>query len=153
MRAYSTDLRTKILAAVDGGMSKSDAARVFRVGISTIKRYAQQRRQTGSLAPRPIPGRPPTFSRDDDSALWAHLEAHPDALLPEQCAVWEQSQGMRVSPSTMGRAIRRLGWTRQKRRWWPPRGGPSSGLSGTPSCARATPAASSSSTRAPRLPA
>ena len=86
MRAYSTDLRTKILAAVDGGMSKSEAARVFRVGISTIKRYAQQHRQTGSLAPRPIPGRPPTFSRDYDGALWAQLEAHPDALLPERVA-------------------------------------------------------------------
>jgi transposase len=97
-------------------MSKSEAARVFRVGLSTIKRYAQQRRQTGSLAPRPIPGRPPTFSRDYDAALWAQLEAYPEALLPEQCALWEQSQAMRVSPSTMGRAIRRLGWTRKKTR-------------------------------------
>jgi transposase len=120
MKAYSTDLRSKILAAVDGGMPKMQAARVFGVGVSTIKRYVNQRRETGSIAPRPIPGRPATLSREYDALLWAQLEAQPDALLAEHCARWEKAQGMRVSQATMSRAIRRLDWTRKKSRWWPP---------------------------------
>jgi hypothetical protein len=40
VKAYSIDLRTKIMRAVDAGMSKSEAARVFDVGLSTVKRYA-----------------------------------------------------------------------------------------------------------------
>jgi transposase len=130
MKAYSLDLRTKILAAVDDGMPKMQAARVFGVGVSTIKRYAQQLRQTGSIAPRPIPGRAATLSRDYDALLWAQLDATPDATLAEHCAAWEQAQGMRVSQATMSRAIRRLGWTRKKSRWWPPSGTRSGTTSG-----------------------
>jgi transposase len=36
MKAYSPDLRARILGAVDAGMSKSEAARVFRVGRATV---------------------------------------------------------------------------------------------------------------------
>ena len=131
MKAYSPDLRAKILAAVDAGMTKSQAARVFGVGRSTIKRYAAQRRETGSIDPRPRPGRSATLSRDYDPALWAQLDAHPDAILEEHCQRWEESQGMRVSLSTMSRAIRRLNWTRKKRRWVPPSATTSSAASGT----------------------
>ena len=50
MKAYSADLRSRILAAVDAGMSKREASRVFAVSRSTIKRYARQRRETGDLS-------------------------------------------------------------------------------------------------------
>ena len=46
MKAYSEDLRSRILAAVDAGMSKCEASRVFAVSRSTVKRYARQRRET-----------------------------------------------------------------------------------------------------------
>ena len=58
MKAYSPDLRERILRALEGGMSTSEAARVFDVGISTVKRYVRQQQETGSLTPKPIPGRP-----------------------------------------------------------------------------------------------
>jgi len=38
MKAYSLDLREKILGAVEGELSKSEAAPVFGVGLSTVKR-------------------------------------------------------------------------------------------------------------------
>src|SRR5215211_3630344 len=59
MQAYSEDLRLRIVVAVDGGMPRSEAARVFRVGRATVKRYLALRRETGALAPRPRPGSPP----------------------------------------------------------------------------------------------
>jgi transposase len=39
MRAYSLDLRHKVVEAVLRGMPKAEAARTFGIGISTVKRY------------------------------------------------------------------------------------------------------------------
>lgn len=116
MRPYSEDLRHRILAAVDAGMSKCQAARVFGVSRSTIKRYAQQRRETGHLAPKST-ARPRSLliGSDQHAALRAQLEAAPDATLAQHAATWAHAQGVRVSLWTMQRAIARLDWTRKKR--------------------------------------
>jgi transposase len=116
MNPYSEDLRTRILAAVDAGMTKSQAARVFAVSRSTVKLYAQRRRATGSLAPTPrsVP-LPFLIGPDQAAALRAQLDAAPDATLAAHCTTWEREQGVRVSVSTMHRAIGRLNWTRKKR--------------------------------------
>ena len=42
MRAYSVDLREKIVGAVERGMSKAQAAHTFGVGITTVKRYVAE---------------------------------------------------------------------------------------------------------------
>lgn len=52
MNAYSEDLRKKIVEVVQRGMPKSQAARVFGVGISTVKRYVATYREGRSLALR-----------------------------------------------------------------------------------------------------
>jgi len=121
MKAYSSDLRTKIMDAVDAGMSKSEAARTFRVGLATIKRYAALRREQGTLVPKPHPGRPPTIRPEQQEILWAQLTAHPAAYLDEHCTLFAQQTGVVVSTSTMSRVIRKLGWTRKKGRWVPPK--------------------------------
>ena len=41
MKAYSVDLREKIIAAVERGMSKAQAARTFGVGATSVKRYVK----------------------------------------------------------------------------------------------------------------
>jgi transposase len=117
MKAYSEDLRLRILAAVDGGMSRSEAARVFRVGRATVKRYLALRRETGGLTPRPRRGPPPIKTTALRAALPARLETAPDATLAEHCAWYEQTAGVRVSDATMSRVItRQFGWTRKKSR-------------------------------------
>jgi transposase len=116
MKAYSEDLRLRIIAAVDGGMPRSAAARVFGVGRATVKRYLALRRQTGALAPRPRRGPPPRVTAALAAALPPRLEACPDATLAEHCAWYEETSGVRVADTTMSRVIRRqLGWTREKR--------------------------------------
>jgi transposase len=122
MKAYSLDLRAKILAAVDNGMSKSEAARVFGVGLATVKRYAVLRREHGSLTPKPHPGRPPTISPEQQEVLRTQLLAQPDAFLDEHCDLFWAQTGSRVSTSTMSRVIRKLRFTRKKGRWVPANG-------------------------------
>lgn len=131
MKAYSPDLRAKILAAVDAGMSKREAARTFRVGLATIKRYAALRRHQGTLDPKTSPGRPPLIGPAQQEALWEQLIAHPSAYLDEQCDLWEAQTGVRLSISAMRRTITRLGFTRKKGRWVPPSAMRPGGLSGT----------------------
>jgi transposase len=116
MKAYSEDLRLRIVAAVDGGMPRSEAARVFGVGRATVKRYLALRRETGALAPRPRHGPPPIKGAALREALPARFAAAPDATLAEHCAWYEAATGVRLSSRTMGRAIARLGWTRKKSR-------------------------------------
>ena len=49
---------------------------------ATIKRYVKQRRETGSVLPRPIPGRPPKKGVALQRGMQALLEAHPEARKP-----------------------------------------------------------------------
>jgi transposase len=119
MRAYSSDLRERIVRAVDQGRSQREAARLFGVGVSSVKRYLAQRARTGSLARRQIPGGVRRIQAEQEALLRARVEAAPAATLAEQCAWWEAEQGQRVSGPTMWRAIRRLGWTRKQGRWVP----------------------------------
>src|SRR3712207_7381226 len=49
MRAYSEDLRKKMVAAIERGMSKAQAARTFDVSLSSVKRYSRMASQRRSL--------------------------------------------------------------------------------------------------------
>src|SRR5436305_7675641 len=54
-RAYSIDLRERVVAAVEtGGLSCHRAAAQFGVGVSTAIRWVQRVRKTGSVAPGQI---------------------------------------------------------------------------------------------------
>lgn len=115
MKAYSQDLREHVLRAVDQGISRAEVIRIFGVSEPTIKRYLKLRRETGSLAPKVIPGRPKRKMGPLLDGLRPQLEAHPDATGEEHCRLWEAATGIKVSSSTMGRAIQRLKWTRKKK--------------------------------------
>ena len=111
MRAYSNDLRERLVRAVAEGQPMSVAARRFGVSTITVKRMVQLQEQTGSLAPRPIPGLLRQIGATQERILRTRLEAVPDATVLEQCAWWAEHQGQVVSEATRWRALRRLGWT------------------------------------------
>jgi transposase len=119
MRAYSTDLKERLVRAVAAGQPMREAARRFEVAVTTVKRAVIQQRETGSLARKPIPGRPRTIQGEQEAILLARLQAAPDATVLEHCAWWaeqEGHQGQQLSEATMWRALRRLGWTHKKSR-------------------------------------
>lgn len=122
MNAYSKDLRLKVLDAVDRGMSERQVADLFAISSETIRRWLKRRWQGGDLSPGRSPGRTPSILSclQERLALWDQLEANDDATLERHCELWQQRRGVRVSVPTMSRAIRSLGWTFKKRRWWPP---------------------------------
>jgi transposase len=123
----SLDLRVRLLAAVDAGMSCRAAAARFGVAPSTAIRWHDQRRTTGSIAPKPQGGdmrsRHVEARREDILALW---EARKDISLDElRLALIEV--GLHVSVAGLHRFFARRGMTRKKRRAMPSsRAGPTS---------------------------
>ena len=123
MRGYSLDLRLKVLAAVDRGIPRKEVVRTFGVSMPTLERYLSQRRQTGQIGPPHPPGRTPSLTStiEERSALWRQLEENDDATLERHCELWESKHGDRVSVPTMWRAVRKLGWSKKRGRWEPPK--------------------------------
>jgi transposase len=119
MKAYALAVREKVVRAVDQGYPRAEIVKLVGVSPATIKRYLKQRRETGDVAPKPIPGRPPKKFAPLAAGLVEQLQAHDDVRLEDHCRLWEQTQGVLVSTATMSRAIKRLGWTRKKNRWQP----------------------------------
>jgi transposase len=69
-RAYSLDLRERVVAAVErGGLSCHEAAAQFGVGISTAINWARRQRETGSVRPLKIGGYKPKSIRGEHR-LW-----------------------------------------------------------------------------------
>jgi transposase len=114
MKAYSEDLRKKIVDAIGRGMPKAEAARTFGVGISTVKRYASKARRGESLEPGKAPGKRPKMDERVGKLLEEDLKEHPFATLRERCGYVRDVSGVSVGRSTMCRAIARVGSTRKK---------------------------------------
>ncbi|MXO47282.1 IS630 family transposase [Erythrobacter vulgaris] len=114
-RPLSMDLRSRLLGAVDAGMSCRSAADRFGVAPSTAIRWQEQRRATGNFAPKPQGGT--TRSRRVEEyremilALW---EARKDITLDELRAELS-GIGLVVANSTLHRFFVRHGITRAKK--------------------------------------
>src|SRR5262245_56960151 len=119
MRAFSTDLKERLVRAVADGQPMREAARRFNVCVNTVKRAVVQDRETGSLERKPIPGCPRRIGPEHEVALRTRLEAAPHATVLEHCAWWAEHSGQQLSEATMWRAMRRLGWTHKKKSWQP----------------------------------
>jgi transposase len=117
MKAYSEDLRTKILEAVDRGMPKSEAAKTFGVSRSSVKRYAAARREGRPLAPRKHPGSKPKLDQRARKILEADVEDRPAITLKERCRFLMEMVGVSVSESTLSRLLRKMGFSPKDGVW------------------------------------
>lgn len=50
--SYSYDLRTKVINAIDGGMRKTQASRIFEISRNTINTWLNKRKETGDYQPK-----------------------------------------------------------------------------------------------------
>src|SRR5689334_16742224 len=116
MKPYSEDLRWRVVRAVLIGTPRAEVAGTFAVSMPTIERWLRQRRETGGLAPKPVPGPVAVKTEALLAALPERLTTHADATLVEQCSWWRDVSGVEVSTATMSRALARLDWTRKKSR-------------------------------------
>jgi transposase len=115
VKAYSQDLRQRVLRAIGQGKKQAEVAEIFAISTATIKRYLKARRERGHVLPQPIPGRPSIKGAALQAGLLDQLEANPDATREQHCQMWEARTGTKVSPASISRARMALGWTRKKK--------------------------------------
>lgn len=107
---YSQDLRDRVLAAYDRGMTTHDIAQTFLVSPAWARAVRQRRRQTGETSARPMGGA--TVIKINPERLAELVRAQPDATLQELRA----RLGVKCAISAVSAAIKRLGLSFKKRR-------------------------------------
>ena len=117
MKAYSVDLREKIVAAVGRGMSKAQAARTFGVGATSVKRYVKLVEEGKRLTPGKAPGKKGKLDENAMKLLEEDLHARPAVTHEKRADLLCELLGTRVSKATICRTVKRLGYTRKKDRW------------------------------------
>jgi len=113
MKPYSEDLRRRIVRAVEGGTSKSAAARLFGVSLSSVKRYLRIAQRGVSLVPRKGGGRPPKTDQTAEKLLEEDVKERTAATVSARHRFLEQITGKALSDSTVKRLLKRLGFSQK----------------------------------------
>ncbi len=117
MQAYSLDLRTRVVEAVDRQMgTQQEVAKLFGVSCTFIKKLLRQRRETGSLAPKPHDGgQVAKLAEEERRQIRAYiLQTQNDATVSEVHAYVARTLRRVVSRATIGRVLQALDLPRKK---------------------------------------
>ena len=114
-KMISMDLRKRVVAAVEAGLSRRAAAARFGVSASCAVKLLGRVRATGSAAPgrrgrRPGAGKLAPYK----AALIGWVEQTPDITMPELADRLQRSFGVTVRPSSLSRLLCQAGWTYKK---------------------------------------
>jgi len=114
-KPYGMDLRERVVAAVEGGMSTRQAAARFAIGIATAGAWARLKRATGDV-------RPAKQGKPKGSVLDAHadfilgtLAAAPDTTLDEMVERLRNKRDVAIVRSAVWKFLNRHGQTHKKR--------------------------------------
>jgi transposase len=114
-KPYSEDLRERVVATVEGGLSRRQAARLFDVGISTVIRWVQRFRATGSVVAKPMGGDHRSRLTGERAWILQRIEAEPD-LTVEELRGELRARGVVVGYGTVCRFFAREDMTFKKKR-------------------------------------
>ena len=106
--AYSQDLRDRVLAAYDRGMTTTPIAKLLSVCPAYARRVKQRRDECGETAPRPMGG--VRVVKIDMQRLRQLVDEKPDATIPEL----HRRLGTDCCESAVGAALQRLGLSFKK---------------------------------------
>lgn len=117
MKAYSLDLRAKVLTAYhrqEGSIRQ--LAQRFTVSPRFVGELIVRFRRTGNYTPRPHGGgNPPRIDAHGRQVVHDLGQHHPDATLDEPCQLYAACCQVMPSRSSMHRTLTRLKLTRKKR--------------------------------------
>mgnify|MGYP001206778680 FL=1 len=118
-RSLSGDLRGRVIAAIEDGISTREAARRFCIGISTAGAWYRRYRETGETEARKQ-GQPSHSKLDAHEAfILGLIEEAPDITLGEIGEHLAAERGVQAAPSTVWLFLKRRGITFKKRRRMP----------------------------------
>jgi transposase len=116
--AHPIEIRERAVAAVDSGqLTVAEAAALFQVGERTLYEWKRIRRERGSLTPLAHQsGNKPRVDEKGAEVVRQILADDPDATIEQTAVHFVRQMSKPCSPSSMGRALARIGLTRKKRR-------------------------------------
>ncbi|WP_416666324.1 helix-turn-helix domain-containing protein [Egbenema bharatensis] len=116
MKAYSVDLREKIVNAYErGDTSIRKVATQFGVAKSYVQKLLLLKKTQGHLAPKKQGGTMKGQLDEYGSELTAMVQSHPDATLAEYCEYFGEQYNVWVCRSVMCCALQKQQLTRKKR--------------------------------------
>ena len=113
-RAYSLDLRERVVAAVAGGQSCRAVAGRFGVSVASVVKWSQRFRTSGSAAAKPMGGRRPYALEGERSWVLARIGEVPDLTL-RALAAELAARGITVSHYAVWHFLVREGITFKKK--------------------------------------
>lgn len=119
-RPYSQDLRERILAAVDGGMTPAEVAELFSVDVSYVYKVLIRRRTTGITTALPWAAGPRPKLEQHEEALRRHVSKFSDATLEEIRAWLISERGVKVSVGCLWNTLQRMKLPLKKSHSMPP---------------------------------
>jgi len=114
-KPYSQDLRERVVAAVEGGLSRRKAAAVFDLGIRTVIEWVRRFRETGSAAAKPMGGDRRSRLTEERDWILGRIEAEADLSL-EELRDELRERGVVVGYGTVWRFLAREDITVKKKR-------------------------------------
>lgn len=114
--ALSMDIRKKVMKAIEGGLSRRQAAARFDIGPSTAVRWAKRVELTGDVSPLKMGGdhRSQSIEAHADFIL-GQIEAKPDLTIMELREKIRERHGLSFGYGTVWRFLERHGITRKKK--------------------------------------
>ena len=117
MKPYSEDLRLRIVKALQVGTSKSAAARLFSVSLSSVKRYAKIAERGESLEPSKGGGRPPKADETIQRLLEEDVHERPAATIADRSRFLQSMTGKFLSVSRLKRLLKRMSFSQKNGLW------------------------------------
>ena len=125
MKAYSVDLRERVVASVESGECNIPAAaRRYKVSEPSIERWLARKRTTGTCAVLPYAGGPSRKLVTAEAVIRAAVTAQLDATLQELCERVEKDTKIKSNSSMMYRELVQLKLPRKKSHSMPASGTP-----------------------------
>lgn len=108
---YSYDLRRKVIEAIDGGMGKTQASKIFRISRNTIDLWLHKRKETGDYRANDGYQRGYGAKITDLEKFKEFARKHGSQTQKEMAEAWSE----KISDLTIGKALKKIGFTRKKK--------------------------------------
>ena len=108
---YSYDLRIKVIEAIDGGMGKTQASKIFNISRNTINLWLNKRKQTGDYRAKEGYQQGYGAKITDLDKFREFARKHGSQTQAEMAEAWEEA----ISDQTIGKALKKIGFTRKKK--------------------------------------
>jgi transposase len=120
-KPYSNDLRARVIQFYENheDYTQPELAEEFGVSLSTLEKWLLRWRTTGSSNALPPAGGRASSLQKHETALQQLVAQQPDATLDELQHKLQRRRRITVHPSTLSRALERLGLRRKKRPTFP----------------------------------